>query len=89
MERDFIRRFQRNGIALLPWLLAGCSRSSSFDIVGSIFPAWLVCLIFGILLASLARWILLRQKTVIVHPIIVYPSLVALCTFLLWLIFFG
>jgi hypothetical protein len=76
-------------IALLPWLLSGCSRAPSFDIVGSFFPAWLICLVIGILLAALARWLLLRQQIVVVWPILVYLSLVALFTFLFWLIFFS
>ena len=70
-------------------LLTGCSRAPTFDIVGSFFPAWLVCLFLGILLAVFARWLLLRRKITIVLPILVYPSLAALCTFLLWLIFFS
>jgi len=57
--------------------------------MGSLFPAWLVCLVIGILLAAFARWIMLRQKMPIVWPILVYPSLAALFTFLLWLIFFS
>jgi YtcA-like protein len=76
-------------IALLPWLLSGCSRAPTFDIVGSFFPAWLVCLVIGILLVAPARWLLLRQQIVVVWPILVFPSLVALFTFLLWLIFFS
>ncbi len=70
-------------------LLTGCNRAPSFDIVGSFFPAWLVCLFLGILLAVFARWLLLRLKVALVLPILVYPSLAALFTFLLWLIFFG
>jgi fructose-specific phosphotransferase system IIC component len=76
-------------IALLPWLVSGCSRAPSFDIVGSFFPAWLVCLVIGILLAPLARWLLLRHQIAVVWPILIYPSLVALFTFLFWLIFFS
>ena len=75
-------------LALLPWLLSGCSRAPTFDIVGSFFPAWLVCLVIGILLVALARWLLLRQQIVVFWPILVYPSLAALFTFMLWLIFF-
>ena len=75
-------------IALLSWLVSGCSRAPSFDIVGSFFPAWLVCLVIGILLAALTRWLLLRQQIAILWPILVYPSLAALFTFLFWLIFF-
>ena len=73
----------------LPWLLSGCSRAPSFDIVGSFFPAWLVCLVIGILLTALARWLLLRQQIAVVWPVLVYPSLAALFTFLFWLIFFS
>ena len=77
------------GIALLPWLFAGCTRAPTFDIIGSFFPAWLVCLVIGILLTALARWLLLCQQIVVVWPILVYPSLAALFTFLFWLIFFS
>ena len=75
-------------LALLTWLLAGCTRAPSFDIDGSLFPAWLVCLVLGILLAILVRWLLVRRKVPIFLPILVYPSFAALFTFLLWLIFF-
>ena len=70
-------------------LLTGCSRAPTFDIVGSFFPAWLVCLFLGIFLTVFARWLLLRLKVVMILPILAYPSLAALFTFLLWLIFFG
>ena len=76
-------------IALMPWLASGCSRAPSFDIIGSFFPAWLICLVLGILLAALGRWLLLRQQIAVVWPILVYPSLAALFTFLFWLIFFS
>jgi len=70
-------------------LLSGCSRAPTFDIVGAFVPAWLVCLILGILLSIFARWLLLRLKITLVLPILAYPSLAALFTFLLWLIFFS
>jgi fructose-specific phosphotransferase system IIC component len=73
--------------AALP--LVGCTRAPTFDIVGSSFPAWLLCLILGILLTVLARWLLLRAKIVLALPILVYPCLAALFTFLIWLVFFS
>ena len=76
------------GFVLAPLLLASCSRAPSFDILGSFFPAWLVCLAVSILLTALARWLLLRLHIAIVVPILVYPSLIALFAFALWLIFF-
>jgi hypothetical protein len=85
MRRDLTHRYLSHSVALL---LAGCTRAPSFDIVGSLFPAWLVCLVLGILLAVLARWLLVRQKVLIILPILVYPSFAALFTFVLWLILF-
>jgi len=70
-------------------LLSGCSRAPTFDIIGSFFPAWLVCLIAGIFLASFAHWSLSRLKITLFVPLLVYPSLAALFTFLLWLAFFS
>ena len=71
-----------------PLLLAGCSRAPTVDILGSFFPAWLVCLIAAILLTVLVRFVLLRLRLKVAFPILVYPSLAALFTFALWLIFF-
>jgi fructose-specific phosphotransferase system IIC component len=76
------------GLILTPLLLASCSRAPSFDIVGSFFPAWLICLAVAILLTVLARWLLLRLHIEIALPVLVYPSLTALFTFALWLVFF-
>jgi len=89
MKNNLIRRCPSYGVALVPWLLSGCSRSPTFDIVGSFFPAWLVCLFLGILLAAVTHWLLLRLKIAVVFPFLVYPSLAALFTFLLWLLFFS
>ena len=69
-------------------LLASCSRAPSFEIVGSFFPAWLICLILAIVLTVVARWLLLRWHIELALPVVVYPSLTALFTFLLWLVFF-
>jgi hypothetical protein len=76
-----------SGFALLSGaaLCAGCSRAPSFDILGSFFPAWLVCLAAGILLTVAARWLFLRLRIVVALPILTYPSLTALFTLALWL----
>ena len=73
---------------LAPLLLASCSRAPSFDILGSYFPAWLICLALGILLTVVARWLLFRLQIEIAIPILVYPSLTALFRFTLWLVFY-
>jgi hypothetical protein len=66
----------------------GCSRAPSFDIVGSFFPAWLLCVFVGLLLTVVARWLFLRLRVVIALPVLTYPSLTALFTFVLWLALF-
>jgi len=69
-------------------LLAGCSRAPSVDVLGSFFPAWLVSLVSAVLLTALARLVLSRFHMKLALPVLVYPSLVALLTFALWLTFF-
>ena len=68
--------------------LAGCSQAPSYDVAGSIFPAWLVCIFSGALLAVLAHWLLLHAKFRVLFPQLVYPSLAAAFTFAIWLAFF-
>lgn len=88
MTTNGFRRLSRCGLTLAVILLTSCGRAPSFDILGSFFPAWLACLAFGLLLAVTARWLLLRLHVVIALPVLTYPSLTALFTFVLWLAFF-
>jgi hypothetical protein len=88
MKKYPIRWCTRYEISLVPCLLSGCSRAPTFDIAGSLFPGWLVCLVIGIVLAAVTRLRFVRLKVPIVFPIVVYPCLTAFFTFLLWLIFF-
>jgi hypothetical protein len=79
----------RSGLALLgTLLLAGCSRAPAVDILGSFFPAWLVCFMVAIALTAIVRLVLSRLHIQLALPILVYPALAALFTFVLWLIFF-
>ncbi len=88
-----INRTATAGAIFAPALFAaGCSRAPSFNILGSFFPAWIVCGIIGILLASLVRWWFVRIKLEdqLLWPLVlVYPCLTALFTFTLWLVFFS
>ena len=73
---------------LLPTIsLTGCGRAPSFDILGSFFPAWLLCFVVAILLTVLSRE-LLRRRVEIAWPIVTYPSLTALFAFGLWFTLF-
>ncbi len=78
----------RFGLLLASTLLTGCSRAPSFDIFGSFFPAWLVCLVSGLLLTIAAHWLFMRARVVLALPILTYPSLTALFTLTLWLALF-
>ena len=75
-------------LLLVTPLLSSCSRAPSVEVLGSFFPAWLVCFIVAIVLTALVRLALLRLRIKAALPLLVYPSLAALFTFLLWLIFF-
>ena len=69
-------------------LLVSCSRAPSVDILGSFFPAWLICFVVAILLTAFARLALSRLHINVALPTLLYPSLAAFFTFALWLIFF-
>jgi hypothetical protein len=88
MITNEVRRLSRFGLLLAVMLSTGCSRAPSFDILGSFFPAWLLCLALGVLLTAAARSLLLRFRVVIALPVLTYPSLTALFTCALWLAFF-
>jgi NhaP-type Na+/H+ or K+/H+ antiporter len=72
-------------------VLAGCSHAPTFNILGSFFPSWLICLIVGICLAALVSWVLarLQKEKLIAWPVLTYPCLAAFFSFVLWLIFFN
>ncbi len=70
--------------------LTGCQRAPAFNVLGSYFPAWLFCLLVGVLLTTAAR-VVLRKYNLIAAlnpPLLMYSCLTALFTFATWLIFF-
>jgi YtcA family len=73
------------------FFVAGCSRAPSFNILGSFFPAWILCGVIGILLTVFARVLLVRQKfeEELSPLILVYPCLAAFFTFTVWLLLFS
>jgi len=82
-----IRRFACGACVAAVLRMTGCGRAPSFDILGSFFPAWLVCLVVAILLTAVSRAFLSRYAE-IVWPVLVYPSLTAVFTFTLWIVLF-
>lgn len=71
--------------------VAGCRRAPTFNILGSFFPSWLICLFAGILLAGIANRIFVRLALdkEILWPVVVYPSLALFFACALWLILFS
>jgi hypothetical protein len=69
----------------------GCRRSPTFNILGSFFPSWLICMFVGILLAVICNRILVRLNLdrEIAWSIVVYPCLALFFACTLWLIFFS
>ena len=88
MTKSGRSRSKRYWLVPASLLLAGCARAPAFDVIGSFFPAWLVCLIAAILLTVLAGWLFLRLRVPLTPPILIYPSLTALFACALWLILF-
>jgi hypothetical protein len=73
-------------------LLAGChsTHSPTVDVLGSYFPAWIICIVTGLVLTVVARQILIGFK---LDPHLRPAPLVYLClmvgfTLLVWLMFF-
>jgi len=85
--KTLANRLLRGAAAFGLLMLTGCGRAPAFDVLGSFFPAWLVCFAVAILLAVLCR-ALLQPRVEIALPVLVYPSLTAIFTFALWLVFF-
>jgi hypothetical protein len=71
--------------------VTGCSRAPSFNILGSFFPAWILCGVIGILLTVGVRILFVRVnfEQELSPLILVYPCLAAFFTFLVWLLFFS
>lgn len=72
-------------------MLTGCARAPSFSILGSYFPAWLLCIVAGVTMSAIANWILgrLKLEKLIAWPVLVYPCLAAFFACTLWLVFFN
>ncbi len=85
------RRWPTRAVALLPIVLAGCGRSPTFNILGSFFPSWLLCLVAGIVLAALSKLLFGRFSLdkEILWPVLLYPCMALFFACALWLIFFS
>ena len=65
-------------------------RSPTIDILGSYFPAWMICIISGLTLTLVSRWIIRAyQLESYVSPApLIYTCLTLIYTFGTWIIFY-
>ena len=89
-----MKHFQRSLIlsaVLVAAQLAGCRLAPTFNILGSFFPSWLICLFAGIIVAVIANRLFARfaLEKEILWPVVVYPCIALLFACTIWLIFFS
>jgi len=83
------------GLVLLIWLLIFVvrpisHRSPTIDILGSYFPAWMICIVSGLTLTLVTRWIIraYHLKRYASPAPLIYTSLTIIYTFLTWIVFY-
>ena len=61
------------------------------DLLGSYFPAWMLCAVIGIIAAVIIRQILTVTgiNDYVVAPLLTYAALAVSATLLAWLLWFG
>src|SRR5262245_9139987 len=64
--------------------------SPTVDILGSYFPAWMVCILSGLTLTFIAHWIIqVRNLKPYVGPApLIYSCLMIIFTFATWILFY-
>ena len=74
-------------LAVLLFLM-GCSAAPSTNVLGSYFPSWMVCVLIGMGLAIVIRWILVKLgiEKELPAPIVVYLAAAIAFSFAAWLL---
>jgi hypothetical protein len=64
--------------------------SLTIDILGSYFPAWMICIVSGLTLTLLAHWIVqvCHLKTYLGPAPLIYSCLMIVFTFATWILFY-
>jgi len=65
-------------------------RSPTIDILGSYFPAWMICIISGLTLTLVVHWIVqaCNLKPYLGPGPLIYPCLMIIFTFTTWILFY-
>ena len=71
--------------------VAACSYSPTMDLLGSFFPAWMLCAVIGIVATVIIRQILAAAGIAeyVFAPLLTYAGLAVSATLLAWLLWFG
>jgi len=64
--------------------------SPTVDVLGSYFPAWMICILSGLALTFVAHWIVQvgNLKTYIGPAPLIYSCLMIIFTFATWILFY-
>jgi hypothetical protein len=87
-------RFAVVGLAVVVLYLVAVRISShhspTVDILGSYFPAWMVCILSGLTLTLIAHWIIqVRKLNPYIGPApLIYSCLMIIFTFATWILFY-
>jgi len=67
------------------------SHSPSFNILGSYFPSWIVCVVAGAIVTAIVHALISRTRFIEeIWPLpVVYPALIVFVSCGTWLIFFS
>ncbi len=65
-------------------------RSPTIDILGSYFPAWMICIVSGLTLTLVSRWIIraYHLEPYVSPAPLIYSSLMIIFTFMTWILFY-
>ena len=94
-----VRRDRSRPVVLVGLLLIGAlvfvvrplsHRSPTIDILGSYFPAWMICIVSGLTLTLVAHWIVqvCHLKPYLGPAPLIYSCLMIIFTFATWILFY-
>ena len=65
-------------------------RSPTIDILGSYFPAWMICIVSGLTLTLVSRWIVraYHLEAYASPTPLIYSCLTIIYTFVTWIVFY-
>jgi hypothetical protein len=74
----------------LLWMVSQ-PHSPSLDLLGSYFPAWMLCAVVGVVAAIVIRQVLMIVGVgeYVIAPLLTYVGLALSATWLIWLLMFG